>query len=354
MKKRSLLVLAIIFCYLYGAAQDENKANDLINEGIKLHDEGKYAEAVALYKEALAVAADYPRALYEMSYTYYIAGNYDSAIFTGTRLLDIKKVPDDILRNEYVTLGSVYDENKQPDKAMKTYKEGIKKFPDFYLLYFNLGITQYLQNQNKEALANFQKALTLKPLHAGTNFGTYKILADDNKVPAVLAAAMVCIAEQNTKRSVECATFIQNALTPNVKSDSNNKNVTIYIPSSFLSNAKENNFSGAELGLSLMAVSPTDSGEIDNSLQLNTVVNKLSFQLQGLCGFLEPGKKNKGFYWKFYAPFFYDLKQNDYSDVLVNLILLNTERTSKNWISDNQTKVNAFYDWLKNYEWMKN
>ncbi len=350
MKKKFILTVFIAVCTICGFAQDANKAEQLVEEGIKLHDAGKYDEAIGLYYEALAADADHPRALYEMSYTCYIAGKYDSAILIGNKLIGMN-VSENILKNVYVTLGSVYDDVKKPGKAEEIYKDGIKKFPDFYLLYFNLGVTYYFENPSKDkpALDNFQKAVTLKPLHAGSNYWQYKMLANENKIPAVLAACVLCIAEQKTKRSAECSAFIQSSLTPNTKSDSTTKNFTIYIPSSLLSQAKENNFSAAELGLSLLAASP----EIMDTLHLDDTQKKLSFQLQGLFNFLSDSKKNKGFYWKFYAPFFYDLKQKDYTEVLVNIILMNSEKDSEDWIVKNQTKVNDFYSWVKSFEWPK-
>jgi len=348
MKKNLIITFFIALYSISSFAQDTNAAEELITEGIKLHDAGKYEEAIGAYNKALQADANNANALYEMSYTCYVAGKYDSTILLSNRLIS-NKVPDNILKNVYVTLGNVYDDIKQPGKAEAIYKEGIKKFPDFHLLYFNLGITYYRENSSKEELAlnNFQKAVTLFPLHAGSNYGQYQILAKQNKIPAVLTACMVCIAEQNTKRSKECAVFIQSALTPNTKSDSSSKNITIFIPSSSLSKAKENNFSGAELGISLLAASPA----IRDSLHLDNTEKKLSFQLQSLFNFLSESRKNKGFYWKMYAPFFSELKQKEYTDVLINIILMNSEQEAADWITNNQTMVNQFYDWVKHYEW---
>ncbi|MGN6214006.1 tetratricopeptide repeat protein [Parafilimonas sp.] len=345
MKKKIIFSLLMSLFFLNVFSQNPDKAEQLVNEGIKLHDAGKYAEAIAKYKEALTTDADHPAALYEMSYTYYISGVLDSAIVLDEKLLKMN-IPDNTRKQVYVNLGSVYDDSKQPQQAIKTYKQGIKKFPDFYLLYFNLGITQYRNNDNENAMENFQKAVTLRPFHAGSNNGMYQILADENKIPAVLTATMVCIAEKNTKRSVECAQFIQSAFAPTVKSDSAKKNMAIYIPSSSLSEAKENNFSSAELGISLMAASP----DIMDKLQLSTAVQKLKFQFDALCGFLDD-KKQKGFFWKFYAPFFSDIKKNNYTEVLVNLILQNTENESALWVTTNETRVSEFYGWVSKYNW---
>lgn len=342
-------ILIIVSAAKPGFAQDADKAQQLVEQGVKLHDVGRYAEAVAAYKQALEADADNPRALYEMSYTYYMAKNYDSAILLSNKLLSLKNVNDNILRNVYVTLGSLYDDINQSQKAIDIYRQGLSKFPDFYLLYFNLGITDLKTSDEKSAIKNFQQALTLKPLHAGSNYQVYKMLAGNNKIPAILAASLVCIAEENTKRSIECAAFIQSALAPNIKSDSAKKNITIYIPSSSLPEAKENNFSTVELGVSLMVASQ----DIMDTLQLDNDAKKLSFQFKSVCSFMSESKSNKGFYWKFYAPFFSSLNENDYVDVLTNIILMNSEQASAEWIAKNQMKVFRFYDWVKKFEWLK-
>src|SRR5690242_10491400 len=162
MKKYLIVSFFIALFSTYSFAQDTNTAEELIKEGIKLHDAGKYEEAISAYSKALQADANNTNALYEMSYTCYITGKYDSTILLSNQLIS-NKAPENILKNVYVTLGNVYDEMKQPDKAEATYKEGIKKFPDFHLLYFNLGITYKRENSSKEDLAldNFQKAVTL-------------------------------------------------------------------------------------------------------------------------------------------------------------------------------------------------
>lgn len=344
-----LTILMVVSVVTSGFAQDTAKAEQLVEQGVKLHDVGRYTEAIAVYKQALEADADHPRALYEMSYTYYISNNFDSAILLSNKLLSLKNVSDYILRNVYVTLGSLYDDTGESQKATDIYQQGISKFPGFYLLYFNLGITELKTSDEKSAIKNFQQALTLKPLHAGSNFEVYKLLSGNNKIPAILAASLVCITEQNTKRSTECAAFIKSALAPDIKSDSAKKNITIYIPSSSLSEVKENNFSAVELGVSLIAASP----EIMDTLQLDNDAKKISFQFQSVCNFMTESKKNKGFYWKFYTPFFNSLNQNGYMDVLTNTILMNLETTSADWIANNQIRVFQFYDWVKKFEWMK-
>ena len=348
MKKRLFILLSIFISASCCLSQDTAKARQLIEQGIKLHDAEKYPEAILAYREALAADPGNARAVYEMSYSYYMAKDYDSAVILAEKVLNMK-ASDDVLKNDYVSLGTFYDDLKDSKKAEETYKEGIKKFPDFYLLYFNLGITYYYEDPPRYdlALQNFQKSVELQPFHAGSNFWQYKALKKVNKIPAVLAAATLCLIEQNTKRSEECAAFIEDELAPDIAKDSLKKNITIYIPASSLSGGKENNFSAAELGLSLMIASK----DIADTLQLDTKEKKLSFQLQELFNFFSDSKQHEGFYWKFYAPFFYELKVKDYTDILVHIILMNSQKDDQDWITNNPDKVNEFYDWVKKYKW---
>src|ERR1041385_8435517 len=120
MKNGLLITLAFAIFSIHSVAQNTEKAEQLVDEGIKLHDQGQYAEAIARYQHALSEVADYPRALYEMSYTYYMTGNYDSTIILSNRMIELK-VQDDILKSVYVTLGNAYDDLKEYDKAEDIY-----------------------------------------------------------------------------------------------------------------------------------------------------------------------------------------------------------------------------------------
>jgi tetratricopeptide (TPR) repeat protein len=336
----------IISSTLY--AQDTQKATQLIEEGIVLHDQGKYPEALVKYREALAADAGNQTARYEMTYTFMAMEQYDSCIAVSEALK--KDNPSDaLLKQVYVTLGSSYDYAKQPEKAIKIYNEGIKKFKDFYLLYFNQGVTYLLSLDEKEkAEAAFQKAVMLKPTHASSHYWLYKINKDNNKIPSILAASMVCILESQTKRSAETAAHIVKSIEGNVKKDGNNTDITLFLPPGSGNPKKnENDFSFVDLGLSLMAAAP-----LDDSLKLDTENKKLSFNYQMLCGLLENSKKYKGFYWKYYAPFFYQLKEAGYTEVVVNLVLQNNNNEDATlWVQSHSKEIERFSEWFKNFLW---
>ncbi|MBS1669112.1 MAG: tetratricopeptide repeat protein [Bacteroidetes bacterium] len=347
MRAKFLCFFVVIGFSLATMAQDKQKAEELVSEGVHLHDAGKYDEAIQKYAQALAADAENPEALYEMSFTYYVAGHYDSSIDLSRRLLKMK-TPDNLLKNVYINLGSSYDALKQFEKSIKAYNQGIKKFPDFYLLYFNKGVT-YLNNNDLElGEQNFQQALSYNPFHVSSHYWLAKILYKRNKIPAIMSASMVCFLENGSRRAKDCSSIIFDLMRSGIKTDSSSKNITIYLPSDhFSGKKKENDFSAQELTLSLMAA----SSSISDSLHLDTEQKKMSFVFQLMCNGFGDNKKNKGFYWKFYAPFFYDLKNNEFTDLLVHFIFAQNNDYDAVWIQQHSNEVTKFSEWLKQYKW---
>lgn len=344
--RKILLIVFMSVSLLHTHAQDMATAQALIQEGIKLHDAGNYDSAIAKYRQALIADADNMNALYEMSYTFYISKQYDSCIVLCNELIALK-APEAILKNAYVNLGSVYDDLKQPDKSINTYNEGIKKFPDFYLLHFNKAVTLLFNNQTAKAKESLETAVSLNPMHPGSHYWLAMILATENRIPAIMAASMVCILENNTKRSEKAAVLVDSLLMQsNVQHDGNSNNITIFLPPSS-GKKKENDFAFVEVGLSMMQVPA-----IEDTLKLDTHEKKFAYNYQMLSGLFENYKKYKGFYWNFYAPFFYEAKKKGYDDVIANLILQNAnDGESVTWLADHKQDVDNFSEWLHNFSW---
>ncbi len=113
--------------------------------------------------------------------------NYDEAIDYCKKAID-KHPFENALKSAYVTYGNALDALKKPDKSIELYDEGIKKFPEFYQLYFNKGITLSSINQIDEAVSCLQRSISLNPKHAGSNNALARLLYSQNKnIPALLA-----------------------------------------------------------------------------------------------------------------------------------------------------------------------
>lgn len=108
MTKRSLLLILLLAAPAF--------AEDLtprIEEGIRLHDAGKYTEAIAVFREVLAKEPSNVLAAYELSLTYMTTGDAANCIAAAEPFVDVA--------GEYqvpllTTYGSGLDIKGEPEK----------------------------------------------------------------------------------------------------------------------------------------------------------------------------------------------------------------------------------------------
>ena len=90
-----LFILLLWGCTL-GAARAQTTAlppaRELVEEGVQLYDDGKYAEAVAKYQQALKAEPGHVTATSELALTYHAMGHYAEAADLCEKLL--KDHPD--------------------------------------------------------------------------------------------------------------------------------------------------------------------------------------------------------------------------------------------------------------------
>src|SRR5262245_3644732 len=135
-----------------------------IEAGIKLHDAGKYDEAIAKYEEVLKLSPANMTALYELAYSFAANREYEKSLAAATRGTEYQS-PE--LRLFYDLLGGAYDSLNEPQKAIETYRKGIQIVPDASMLYYNMGVT-YLESLKNpdEARHAIEKAVALDPTEA--------------------------------------------------------------------------------------------------------------------------------------------------------------------------------------------
>src|SRR5688572_30561290 len=108
-----------------------------IRKGISLHDKGDFKGALAQYEKALEIDKKSPLAHYEMASTYFAMKSYDNAIEHADKVLDLKSGNEE---EAYVLKGTALDVMGKPEEAIKTYRKGIKQFPQSYLMQYNIAL----------------------------------------------------------------------------------------------------------------------------------------------------------------------------------------------------------------------
>src|SRR5262245_42161200 len=104
-----------------------------IEAGIKLHDAGKYDEAIGKYEEVLKLSPANMTALYELAYSFAANKEYEKSLAAATRGTEYQS---DELPMFYDLIGGAYDSLGEPQKAIDAYKKGIQIVPDASTLYF--------------------------------------------------------------------------------------------------------------------------------------------------------------------------------------------------------------------------
>lgn len=353
MKRTFLFLLLITFNLSF--SQDKTTANSKVEEGIVLHDKGDYQGAITKYDEALQLDKDNLFALAEKVLTLNTMQKYDEVIKISKYVLEHYKEGSE-LKNIYVSLANALDESNNPEEALKTYEEGIKKFPDYYQLPFNKGITHASLQQYDEAITAFQQALLINPKHAGSINGMARVeKIRGNKIPSILSFCRFFTVEPQTKRAEENLKSLKELINSNVTKNEDNS-INISIDSNTLSEgskkrkSKENDFSSTELILS-MSVALDYSEENKNKTEVENFIRKFEI----LCASMEENKKKKkGFYWEVIAPYFMDMKQNNLIVPFGYIVYASSGSSDVNtWLKSNQAALDKFYEWSKNYNWSK-
>lgn len=351
MKKIFFLTLAFLSFGL-GNAQDE--INRLVKEGIKLHDEGRFEEALAKYDSALAFDKNHYLANYEKSLTFLMTQKFAECIAISRFLLQLE--PDNTnTKAVYINLGSALDNKGEKEESIKEFTKAIQLFPDFHLLHFNRGVTFFNLNKIPEAKADFQNSVKLKPLHPGSHLFTGQLLQPDNRIPSMMARMVFLLAEPEGNRAKEVFTSFEKQVKKGVSDNPDGKGTTISIDAALLGDKKKDNDKENDFSLVDMMFTLTGAMEKEEKLKDLDIAQKLDIRLQSMINMLkEQQKKAKGFYWDFYTPFFIELKEKEHLLTASYIIMLNSGNDSViKWLGDNGVKIDAFYKWLNEYKWMK-
>ncbi|MBL7743962.1 MAG: tetratricopeptide repeat protein [Chitinophagaceae bacterium] len=146
----AIWLIIISFLPQAGFAQD---ATTFYNEGVKLKNEKKVAEAIEKFKKAVALRPDYTEALYEWGWCQNDLKDYEGAIINlrkaRTAWTAVPKV--------YFELGYAFEKSNRTDSAILTYNRCLELKPDYSLVYKQLGYIAYNKNDNITALEHFKK-----------------------------------------------------------------------------------------------------------------------------------------------------------------------------------------------------
>lgn len=322
------------------ATQDTDKAGvaDLIRQGVALNDQGKYADAISKYNEALKIDPENIKANYEMAFTLSVSGKGTEGITYIEKAIK-NSTSNTFTAACYEVLGSIYDDSRQPQKAVDAYKEGIKIAPDYQRLYFNLGITYSRDKKYPEAEAVAIKAIQLDPKHASSQ-RLYALVEfhQDKRANALEAFCSFIMLEPNTARSAEAYGNIQHILQGGVLKGANGQSTIMLSPKDKQEDQTLN-----------MAISMATLAGQSKKLRGAELLEYELKAIFGVAGELAEKKTDKTFFDKAFAAYFYQLSKSNNMPAFARLISISANKDENTkWLADNAAAAKELDNWIAN------
>ncbi|WHF51826.1 tetratricopeptide repeat protein [Chryseobacterium gotjawalense] len=341
----SLIVLFSTLIY----SQNKTEADKKVNEGISLHDSGKFDHAISKYDEALILDKDNSFALTEKAMSLESSKKYDNAIEICKHIL--KLYPNEDNKTVYITYGNALDHSGKSDLALKVYDAGLVKYPNYYQLYFNKGITLFNAKENEKAIQAFQTATKLNPNHT-SSFNALAVLNSSNRIPSILASSRYLTLDNKSPRAKGNLDAIISQMKKGVSQKDDNS-ISLSIDEETLNKANknkktENNFSSVDLVLSMSAALDFDEKNKDK-----TEIQKFIDKFKSMCEVMKEVKKNqKGYYWEFLVPYYLEMNNKNLIEPFANIIYLSYQnKEAIDYKEKHSDKIEEFYKWSKNYNW---
>ena len=338
-------LLFILYLPLLCLGQEKQKAEAKVEEGIPLHDKGNYTEAIAKYDEALQLDANNFLALNEKALTLSAANHHEEAI--ALCQVAIKAHPEENASNLYVTYGNSLDHLKQVEQALAIYNEGIEKYPDFYQLHFNKGITLANANDLPNAVLSFEYSAKLNPNH-GSSINALGVLNRSNRIAAILASCRYLILDNQSTRAKANWSSLTELMSQGV-SKKEDQSISITFTADQLNKENTpNNFSNTDLILSMAAALDHDP-KFKNKTDCEKFISKFTT----ICHSLEETRKTgNGYFWDYLAPYFIAMEKEKLIEPFAYYIYYPSKSEDViSYYQKNSKQIEKLIQWSQRYSW---
>jgi tetratricopeptide (TPR) repeat protein len=371
MKILSIIIVFILTFNFTLFAQKE--LENIVREGIELHDSGKFAEAISKYEEAAKIDPQSTLVNYEIANTYMAMKEYKKAVKYAEKVIELKKRN---LDEAYLLKGNALDMMGKTKESIKSYKEGLKVSPKSYLIHFNLGITYLKDKQTKEAEKCFLEAIHLKPSHASSHLQLGNIGAQvGSKAKGLFGYYFYQLLNPENRFSDFAYKSINDLMplkTKTQKSENGNNIFELVLPNDL-------ELSTLDLTLSMIpmidnllqdsvntkivgAKTQEDSASVKEIFKKITPDNPLDAMVFRNIKFFESAaelvdekEKNQSAWIRFYAQFFADLHKAGHTEAFSYFIAKpSKEPAITKWLHKNADKVKNLNDWLNEYPFSNN
>ena len=171
--KVSLIFFGCILSFQVLAQSQDSLISDILDNGAKNYEEGRYDLALIEYHRVLDIDSKHALANYELATCYYAIDNDKKAI---KHAAVAARDESEIGIEATILKGGIIDQQGKSKKAMRTFKKGLRSFGDYYLLWYHYGISVTNANELQEASLAYQNAVTSKLDHSKSHFALARLM----------------------------------------------------------------------------------------------------------------------------------------------------------------------------------
>lgn len=363
---QSLAVLSLAFLPAVAAAQSGPPTRTAtpstpaetatIEAGIKLHDAGKYDDAIAKYEEVLKLSPANMTALYELAYSFAANKEYEKSLAAATRGTEYQS-PE--LPLFYDLLGGAYDSLNEPQKAIEAYRKGIQIVPDASMLYYNMGVT-YLESLKNpdEARRAIEKAVTLDPGQPEFHLMLGQLFQSNGySAPGFLAFSTYLILEPNGPRALTAYGFWRAILRGGLemgRSASPDGQMRTVPAAQDSKPAKVDEGDFRDFEAAITKSEQTVIADMDRGAEeLPPFVAQVK-QLVAMLAQRAPESDRTRFASSYYVPFFAEMNAKNFVEPFLYWSMQRAPVSGvREWLTAHQAEVREFVAWSKGYAWPK-
>lgn len=353
---KKILLILFLFISLISANAQQNNVQQLIHEGVELHDQGEYRKAIEKYNQALRLDSKAIQATYELALSYLALKDYNNASRLSTQVINSNN--KQLLAGAYAVKSEALSGLNRLDDAIALLKEGIEKNGDTYPLHFNLALNYFNKRDLDNTLIHVKKAIDIDKTNSGAFLLNAYALTDKGLwVQSLLSFQMFLLLEPDSRRSKNA--FDEMIQTMRIKSFTETPVERSFIQQQLFRNQAALPIHPSDIppltteeGLNRNFVYHAITTALDSLKKENPtpdiyntfkVVNKEIIEVLER----ENNSSKEGVFWTFYVPFFTHLVKSKYYDTYARYISVSYIPESYTWWQENPKEGENFVIWFE-------
>ena len=333
--KYTLLLVVTLFLGTIGLAQTEaTDPSAIMARAQQYFDNQQYELALVEYRKLHAQEKSSPVLNYEMAAAHFYLQNYSQSKKFAKAAMKTKSESG---VQAAVLLGAIYDELNQPKKSLKVYKRATDDYGDYYLLWYNYGVTANGMGSYNLAAEAFGKAATNRLDHGSSHLALGTVYTQLNRrAEALLSLHFFLLLEPQGDRATMAWNTIEGLWEQGVSQQAGG-DIELQLGVDHDINA----IPGSEMIISTLQaahISGMHDGEeaalLPRFQKLVAFVAKADF-----------GDRND-IYTNYYIPFFDRIANSEHYTAFAHYVLQQRSAESARWVVEHTDELEDLFDWL--------